>query len=331
MNKSTEGLMCQSTTRIESVINCAMIGDVLGKAAVGYSPEQIKRRYGGVLTSIRTHIPAAPSRSQWRRFEVTDDTILLFTTLQCLVENRGFDGNAMLRKLMSVPARYAKGRIEKLKNGINDMFPPALGNGASIRAIGLGLCIPSRKSDVLLRAVVESSKITHTSKSAIQCATALAVAVSARIDGATPGQSVAQALLYADMAWHHGVDDDEPDVRSEFLRVEKEGVLAFLAHAENRRDYAFKAIECVPLALSISLKFSSPKEAIIFAANQGGDADTLSYFVGCLVGAGGVCDLPKKWLHNVERENFLCVKKLASSAAKLRILSDLSAGESVQL
>src|SRR5439155_14567652 len=63
--------------------------------------------------------------------------------------------------------------------------------------------------------------------------------------------------------------------------------------------------ETIPTALAIiALARGQARDAILFSANFGRDADTIGSIVGGIVGAfGGIDGLPADWLHAVNAAN----------------------------
>jgi len=79
--------------------------------------------------------------------------------------------------------------------------------------------------------------------------------------------------------------------------------------------------EAVPSAFAIFAKFGGMfKEAVITAANIGGDTDTIASIVGAITGAfAGVRTIPAKWLEIVERKNSLNLGYYASKLATVAL------------
>jgi len=63
---------------------------------------------------------------------------------------------------------------------------------------------------------------------------------------------------------------------------------------------------------------SGAKEAILEAANQGGDADSIAAMAGGIAAALQPESLPEEWIAEVERVNELDLKRIAEELVSLR-------------
>lgn len=78
----------------------------------------------------------------------------------------------------------------------------------------------------------------------------------------------------------------------------------FTANIFGKEIFQIKAIDCFVCALYIFLNnYDNPREALLYAANLGGDTDTIAKIVGDLSGARhGTSWIPHKW-RDIENEN----------------------------
>jgi len=181
--------------------------------------------------------------------------------------------------------------------------PRAAGNGALMRA--LPVSFPWRDPDRIAAVSRAVTRLTHPTATAEWCSLLYNLAVRAALDGMPADRAVAWAGRVLPAA--------APDLgdmhRTLWRRVAR-------AHRLPRGDVETPSGYCVDTlvaALWAVLGARTAEDAIVRAANLGGDADTVAAVAGGLAGAvWGAAAIPSRWLARLEPRN-----RLAAAAKAL--------------
>jgi poly(ADP-ribose) glycohydrolase ARH3 len=271
-----------------------MVGDALGRPAKGHAAEDLLRRekfgeemIGGFYT---------------------EDTEMAITVTESLLAQGGLDPDALAERLgqdLNPMRGYNPGLLEvlyKLQQGLDwrdanrVVFEEgSYGVGGSCRAAPIGLFYHD-DLELLVEAAATSARITHAHPmgEAGAVTVALVVALALRelkvFDIFAELRDVLPATGYGDfVSYLDPLDDlldgwpDPPDV---------------VAVLGNRLTVQ----QCVPAALYSLLRYpESLEQALVFAVNLGGDADTIAALTGAFAGAYfGQKAIPARWLNVVE-------------------------------
>jgi ADP-ribosylglycohydrolase len=226
------------------------------------------------------------------------------------------------------------------------------GCGAAIRVAPVGVLYPSDRLEALVEGAREASISTHGGVLAIAAAAATAAAVSAAIDGASPRRVLELAVRAAALAERRvpgrpasdPVSDPASDPASDSApgslpalvpgsESGSESVLARAIRAAHdtlaslpvlraeevaERWFPDRPQTIVPLALALATVLRSAEEAILLAANIGGDSDSVASIAGGILGAMHPDTVNRRWREVVERVNAHDLAAVAAALAPLR-------------
>jgi ADP-ribosylglycohydrolase len=267
---------------------------------------------------------AGNSKREWRIGETTDDTERTLAVARAIIQNKHVShvsiGEEMLGCVKSVHPEV-KSLWEFHQAG--DPARIALthdGCGAAVRVAPVGVFYESEGLDRLVNGAYEASISTHGGAVAIAAAAATAAAVSAAIDGASSSEVLALA--------------DRAALRAETLRSNGEATVFSRAIRSVHNELASLpelrpadvAVRCfpsgpltiVPLALAFATLLRSAKDAILLAANVGGDSDSVASIAGGILGAMYPRSVNRQWFEIVERVNAHNLEEVARELANLR-------------
>lgn len=322
--------------RAEGALYGLAIGDALGMPSQTLSQQVIQARYGrieGFVAPFEGH----PISHGLSAAQVTDDTEQSLLLAQRLIAHPdGFDDAEWARDLLAWETRIrAKGLRDLLgpssKAALDALLagaPPAetgqngTTNGAAMRIAPLGIMTPPRPARIAER-VAETSRVTHNTGEAIAAAAAVAMVVSAGIDGATFDETLPLALdaarLGQKMGNAVGVDDVADRIETA-LTVAQTGSLDLLIHTTGT---SVKSHESVPAAFGLlALAEGDGWKAVLMAANVGDDTDTIGAMAGAMAGAcSGAARLPRDAIQRISDANDLNIPTIARQLIVLRHLA----------
>jgi ADP-ribosylglycohydrolase len=316
--------------RILGCLQGIATGDAIGKQTETLSPDDVRRWYPcgirgfeGIPGEI---IPryAGNSKREWRIGETTDDTERTIAVARAIIADGTVShvtvGREMLACTKSVnpgitslwefhqaadPARIARGHD---------------GCGAAVRVAPVGILYASNSLDELVNGAREASVSTHSGSLAIAAAAATAAAVSAAIDGASPTQVfqlAERAAAQAESRWPaHGGPAFASAVRAVYEDLASFPVLRAADVAT--RCFPDRPLTIVPSALALATLMHSAQEAILLAANVGGDSDSVASIAGGILGAMYPNTLNQQWNEIVENVNAHDLVSVAGKLAALR-------------
>ncbi|MBU4077795.1 MAG: ADP-ribosylglycohydrolase family protein [Euryarchaeota archaeon] len=299
----------------------AAIGDALGKQNEGLNRKDI------LMTRIIKDYGKAPAGCPGEKLkpgQYTDDTEQMILLAQSLIECRGFDAGDFalriarwgadaladpLRKKLVGPS--SSGAIARLNSGASwkesgSSIPSC---GSAMRAAPIGLFY-SDMDEVETNAAL-SSIPTHNSGEAIAGAVAVAVGVRCAIDGMMCSDIIREVSTRASK-----YDTDlAKKIELSFLVKNDEPDKVFTTLGTSYMVY-----DTVPSAFyCFSRHFDEPENAVIEAANAGGDTDSIACITGALAGARhGIDAIPERWIKGLENREL--VEHIAGSIFESRLL-----------
>jgi ADP-ribosylglycohydrolase len=192
------------------------------------------------------------------------------------------------------------------------------GCGAAIRVAPVGILFQSHRLEDIVSAAREASIPTHGGTLAIAAAAATAAAVSAAIDGKDAADVLDLAVHAASLIERERSGsatlfaDAVRRVHDEVARTPAEaGAVAAVCFPDS-------PLTIVPLALALATIMQSAEEAILLAANVGGDSDSVASIASGILGARHPATVNREWLDVVERVNSHGLANMATSLATLR-------------
>jgi ADP-ribosylglycohydrolase len=305
-------------------------GDAIGKQTENLSREDVLRWYprgiSGFEGTPNAVIPryARNSKRVWRFGETTDDTERTLAVARAVIRDHQVSHVGVGQELLNCTKCVHPG-VRSLWE-FHQAGDPARtavmhdGCGAASRVAPVGVFYLPVHLDRLVDGAREASIPTHGGPLAIAAAAATAAAVSAAIDGASPGQVrefAERAAMLAEARWSSG---DGPSLATAIRVVHDD--LASLpdldADAVATHCFPNCPLTIVPLALGLATVMRSATEAILLAANVGGDSDSVASIAGGILGAAYPTTINQDWFEVVERVNGDNVAALAQELAGLR-------------
>lgn len=322
------------------------LGDALGMPTQAMSPQQIRSVYGTITGLVdgdasQPYAPGMPAGS------VTDDTEQALLVASLLIRGRGsssgrvalnavefthallaWEDSMIERGSLDLLGPSTKAALERVRAGEDPLTVGGEGttNGAAMRVTPIGIAVSTEDPEAFAEAVWSSCRVTHATRQGFQSAALVAAAVSMGIDAArSPSLDLRsllwKALTYVDSLPERGAWTPDPDVVAATRRamqlaanpasssleclVEQVGTSVASAHA-------------IPMAFALLARDPSP-QALLDAANLGGDTDTIGAIAGAILGAAfGVEVLPADSLSMIEEVSQLGLSSVAGDLLALR-------------
>jgi ADP-ribosylglycohydrolase len=315
--------------RIAACLKGIATGDAIGKQTESLSRADVLRWYPqgirGFEGPINGVIPryGGNSKRNWRFGETTDDTERTIAVARAIIATRAVShvnvGREMLRCVKGVhpgvPSLWEfhqaadPGRIATVHDGC----------GAAIRVTPVGILYTSDHLHEIVNGAHEASISTHGGSWAIAAAAATAGAVSAAIDGASGTEVLnlaARAAACAEQRWPgrsapafaNAIRVVHNQVKDSRLRP---GAISAICFPNG-------PLTIVPLALTLATVMESCEDAILLAANVGGDSDSVASIAGGILGARYPDTVNEHWYDAVETVNKHQVAEIAKQLAALR-------------
>ena len=277
------------------------VGDALGAALEWLSPEQIAARYGGPLRDM-------VASGMWAMGEWTDDTAMMLALGQSLSDRDGYDEDDLFARyavwIRSGPkdvGSTVRGALERARSAdearaLAERYHEqsgarSAGNGSLMRTAPIGIRYRGDGSE-LERCTRADSSMTHHDTLAADACVFFNLTLAALLDGRKlpkPESAAAEAAMAATAA---GEDD-------------------LLDEVQRRTGFVLTALR---VGYAAAFGRESFEDAVVFAANLGGDADTNAAVAGALAGARfGAESIPQRWLeplHQRERVSGLAMRLL---------------------
>ena len=322
------------------------LGDALGMPTQAMSPEQIRAVYGRITGLVdgdasQPYAPGMPAGS------VTDDTEQALLVASLLVRGRGsssgrvaldagefahallaWEDSMIERGSLDLLGPSTKAALERVRAGEDPLSVGGAGttNGAAMRVTPIGIAISTEDPLAFADAVWSSCQVTHATRQGFQSAALVAAAVSMGIDTPRSAASDMTALLwkavsYVDSLPEHGAWTPEPDVVAATRRAMQlvaNPASSSLECLVEQVGTSVASAQAIPMAFALLARDPSP-QALLDAANIGGDTDTIGAIAGAILGAAlGVEVLPTDSLTMIEEVSHLGLSSVAGDLLELR-------------
>ena len=307
----------------ERVVACFQglaTGDAIGKQTETLSRANVLKWYPGGITGFHGRpgdvIPRyAGTRYEWRIGETTDDTEQTLAVARALLGRGDADHEAIGKELLkcrksahpgvSLWSLLQAGDPARITSGGD-------GCGAAMRSAPIGVIYPPARLDALVRGAYECAIPTHGGQLAISAAAAVAGAVSAALDGRSKDEVLAVAIQAASAR-------DSTIARSlEAIHSDLAGRKHLGIDEVAQRYFPDRPETIVPLAISLALITESAEETALFAANLGGDSDSVASIGGAIAGALRPESVNARWFDLVSAINGDDIVGTAMSLARMR-------------
>lgn len=322
------------------------LGDALGMPTQAMSPEQIRSTYGRITGLVdadasQPYAPGMPAGS------VTDDTEQALLVASLLVRGRGsasgrvaleagefadalldWEDSMIRRGSLDLLGPSTKAALERVREGEDPLTVGGEGttNGAAMRVTPIGIAMSTADHEAFADAVWSSCQVTHATRQGFQSAALVAAAVSMGIDAAhSPSLDLKsllwQALTFVDSLPVRGAWTPDPDVVAATRRAMQLSINPASSSLEclvEQVGTSVASAHAIPMAFALLARAPSP-QALLDAANIGGDTDTIGAIAGAILGAAlGVQALPSDSLSMIEEVSHLGLQPIASKLLELR-------------
>ena len=316
--------------RIEACFAGIAVGDAVGKQTETLSHGEVShwyrhglRGFEGTPGAIIPRYLGNP-KYEWRIGETTDDTERTVAVANAIIANRTVShvsvGREMLRCVKCVhPGVRSLWQFHQAGDPARTTTEHD-GCGAAVRVAAVGMIYRSRSFDRLVSGAREASISTHGGSLAVAAAAATAAAVSAAIDGAGSHEVFAISERAAADAERRWPGSKPPAFAQAILAVHEHlaGLPRIGAEDIAARCFPDRPLTIVPLALALATLMQSAEDAILLAANVGGDSDSVASIAGGILGAMYPATVNQHWLDVVNHVNGHTFGALARDLARIR-------------
>ena len=332
------------------------LGDALGMPTQAMSPEQIRAVYGRITVLVdgdasQPYAPGMPAGS------VTDDTEQALLVASLLVRGRGsssgrvaldagefahallaWEDSMIERGSLDLLGPSTKAALERVRAGEDPLIVGGAGttNGAAMRVTPIGIAMSTADPEAFADAVWSSCQVTHATRQGFQSAALVAAAVSMGIDTPRSAASDMTALLwkavsYVDSLPERGAWTPDPDVVAATRRAMQlvaNPASSSLECLVEQVGTSVASAQAIPMAFALLARNPSP-QALLDAANLGGDTDTIGAIAGAILGAVlGFEVFVGRGLAQVESVSGLHLTEAATALLSLR--GPIGTGEDTQ-
>ena len=322
------------------------LGDALGMPTQAMSPEQIRTVYGRITGLVdgdasQPYAPGMPAGS------VTDDTEQALLVASLLVRGRGsssgrvaldagefahallaWEDSMIERGSLDLLGPSTKAALERVRAGEDPLTVGGTGttNGAAMRVTPIGIAMSTADPEAFADAVWSSCQVTHATRQGFQSAALVAAAVSMGIDAAhstTPDlrSLLWKAVTYVDSLPERGAWTPDPDVVAATRRAMQlvaNPASSSLECLVEQVGTSVASAQAIPMAFALLARDPSP-QALLDAANIGGDTDTIGAIAGAILGAAlGFEVFVGRGLAQVELTSHLDLPSVALELLELR-------------
>jgi ADP-ribosylglycohydrolase len=319
-------------TTAERAIGCfkgIATGDAIGKqtemlsraAVVRWYPDGVRGFEGAPGAIIPRYV--GNRKREWRFGETTDDTERTIAVARAVIADHGVSHVSVGRELLACTKCIHPG-LRSLWEFHQAADPARValthdGCGAAIRVAPVGIIYVSSALQQLVDGAREASISTHGGSLAVAAAAATAAAVSAAIDEASPQEVLKLAVTAAERIESQWADR-APSCAAAIQAVhDRLASLPSLTSAEIAACcFPNQPLTIVPLALGLATVMRSAEDAILLAANVGGDSDSVASIAGSILGAMYPDTINEEWYQIMEAENQHELVPMAIELARLR-------------
>ena len=299
------------------------IGDALGAPTELMSKENIVNRYGRLKQYIDSPTRKGFDGQSAKAGGWTDDTQLTLAVADSLIESKKFDMHSMAKHHVFALDQSTCGwggstreAVKRLKTGVSwkdsgktEVKNRGLGNGVAMKVAPLGVvkCLSDKLS---IDEIVQFAIMTHQTRIAVESALVHAFAIQfclkTNIEDFKVGSFINAILSFLDKnesALNKVVNNTDLKDRI-YDRLKSLFFVDYLSE-QDAIDMFNKGgcyvYDSLPLSYYYFLKNPNEFEAVVDAANGGGDTDTNASMVGSLVGALNGSDIfPEYYVTNLK-------------------------------
>jgi len=335
--------------KILGCLSMVAIGDALGMPSHDMTADEIRKRFKGPLRDFRTPFKDSRVHAGMRAAQVTDDTLLTLSVARAYIDLAGAITPSAIAQYTADTARKSfdrglepmfgpstKKAIEAIDAGLDpvraclkEKHPMAgASNGGAMKTSPAGLFHPG-DINAAIEDAVKVCLPSHATQTAISAACAIAAGIS---EATTPKSTVFSVIKAALSGAQKGEAIGKKVARNVPLPSVPERIrlaVSISLKASSRKKAILNlaniigsglpAYESIPTAIGIFLACDGdPKKCVLAGANIGNDTDTIASMAGALAGTlRGFKAVPKKLFSEVEKTNDLNLKKISADLAKI--------------
>lgn len=303
-------------SRLQRITGCLTglaTGDAIGKQTETLTPSEIARWYPNGVTGFHGELGSVIPRYQGKRYEwcvgeTTDDTEQTIAVARAILRKYPITHEVVGKELMTCKKSnrltLSLGRFQE-KNNPSAIATDGQGCGAAMRIAPVGMRYSHRNLSELVNATIQTSIPTHGHYTAISAASAVAVAISAALEGDNGEEIILTACKAARETAHHipaekTFDSYIKQMYDELKQVSVEELLEYLLAKPLLPN---ETIKIVPLAIVLAVLTESAETTTLTATNLGGDTDSVAAIGSAIAGALNPSSVNLKWLKDVEEVN----------------------------
>lgn len=317
-------------SRAIAVLKGVAVGDAVGKQTETLSRDGVRQWYPDGITGFEgapgSVIPryAGNRKREWRVGETTDDTEATLAVARAVLRDGAVRHETVGAELLTCRKCVHPG-VASLWEFHRAGDPTRVatrhdGCGAAVRVAPVGILYRSDRLDAMVAASREAAIPTHGGPLALAAAAATAAAVSAAIDGASGPDIFSLAERAAVMSERRDAGAGETGFAGAMRRVRVLLCEWGALHPDSLASRCFPAtpLTIVPLALALGTIVDSAEDALLTAANVGGDSDSVASIAGAILGARAPDTVPDDWYAIVESVNGHDIVPVAAQLGRLR-------------
>jgi ADP-ribosylglycohydrolase len=263
-------------------------------------------------------------KREWRIGETTDDTEQTIAVARAILEDGCVRHTTVGRQLLRCTKSLHPG-VRSLWEFHQAGDPARIasthdGCGAAMRVSPVGMRYSSTLLDAIVAGAREASIPTHGGPLALAAAAATAAAVSAAIDAADAYAIVDLAARAAAQAERERTSSTDAPFAQQLrtLYTDLSGWHELEPGALAARYFPDRSLTIVPLAIVLAAVMTSAADAILLAANIGGDSDSVASIAGAILGARCPATVNDDWHAVVEDVNRHELAALAAELSRVR-------------
>ncbi len=300
------------------------MGDALGMPMAGWTPAEVKSRYGHV-TDLIAPAPDHPLHGKLPLGSITDDTQLTMAIVDMILVDGAVSRRGMADRIVKwvtennlletrILGPSTKAAVRDLIAGRDPSETGRMGttNGGAMKISPIGIINVARPMAKLVDDVEETCMPTHCTGVAIAASAAVAAAISEALRADSTTNSVVTASRRAaKMGETRGAQLAYPSVEK---RIAMAARLVRGKTPERAAEALYDQIgadisssDAIPTAIGLfAAGGGDPMETITLTANMGGDTDTIGAMAGGIAGAyTGIDAFPRHIIDTVEKVNHL--------------------------
>jgi ADP-ribosylglycohydrolase len=305
-------------------------GDAVGKQTENLTREEVLRWYPNNVNGFHgtpgTPIPRyrGNKKREWLVGETTDDTERTLAVAHAIIQDGTVTHASIGRELLKCRKCVHPG-VRSLWEFHESDDPARVarrhdGCGAAVRVAPIGILYRPQRLTELVAAAREASISTHGGALALAAAAAAAAAVSAAVDGLPALEMIDLARRAAAVSEREHTDPPRTsfaeavsDLFDDLRRWQA------LRPADLAASYfPNNPLTIVPLALALATITDSARQAILLAANTGGDSDSVASIAGGIAAARYPDSVPAEWSAAVQTVNGHDLASVAAALTALR-------------